>query len=56
MVSRRQVWMESIGVASGYSCKEVNRFPHITYPYLTSALFAVASLLFVLFMYFFPFK
>ena len=26
-------WVESIGVASGCGCKEVYRFPHITYPY-----------------------
>ena len=25
--------MESMGVASGCDCKEVYRFPHITYPY-----------------------
>ena len=25
--------MESMGVASGCGCKEVYRFPHITYPY-----------------------
>ena len=25
--------MESMGVASGYGCKEVYRFSHITYPY-----------------------
>ena len=37
MISRRQVWMESVGVASGYGCKEVYRFLHIysTYPYST---------------------
>ena len=25
--------MESMGVVSGCGCKEVYRFPHITYPY-----------------------
>ena len=25
--------MKSMGVASGYCCKEVYRFPRITYPY-----------------------
>ena len=35
MISRMWVWVESMGVASGYGCKEVYtcRFPHITYPY-----------------------
>ena len=32
VVSRRWVWVESMGVTSGYGCKEVYRFPHITYP------------------------
>ena len=31
VVSR--MWVESMGVASGCGCKEVYRFPHITYPY-----------------------
>ena len=26
-------WVECFGVASGCGCKEVDRFPHITYPY-----------------------
>ena len=26
-------WVEYMGVASGCGCKEVYRFPHITYPY-----------------------
>ena len=33
VVSKRWVWVESIGVASGCGCKEVYRFPHVTYPY-----------------------
>ena len=37
VVSRRWVWLvewvESMGVASGCGCKEVYRFPHITYDY-----------------------
>ena len=28
------VWLECIGVVSGCCCKEVYRFPHITYPLL----------------------
>ena len=32
VVSRRWMWVESMGVASGCGCKEVYRFPHITYP------------------------
>ena len=41
VVSRRWVWVESMGVASGCGCKEVYRFSHITYPYspLVSVLF-----------------
>ena len=32
--------MECMGAASGCGCKEVYRFPHITYPYpLVSVLF-----------------
>ena len=33
VVSRRWMWEKSMGVASGCGCKEVYRFPHITYPY-----------------------
>ena len=33
VVSRRWMWVESMGVASGCGCKEVYKFPHITYPY-----------------------
>ena len=33
MVSRRWVWVDSMGVASECGCKEVYRFPLITYPY-----------------------
>ena len=32
VVIKRWVWLECIGVVSG-CCKEVYRFPHITYPY-----------------------
>ena len=32
-VVSRWMWVESMGVASGCGCKEVYRFPHITYPY-----------------------
>ena len=39
MISRRWVWVESMGVASGCGCKEVYRFPAL--------FFAAASLLFV---------
>ena len=31
VVSRRWVWVEYMGVASGCGCKEVYRFPHVTY-------------------------
>ena len=33
VVSRRWMWVESMGVASGCGCKEVYRFPHISHPY-----------------------
>ena len=35
VVIRRWIWLECIGVASGCGCKEVYRFPYITYPYST---------------------
>ena len=49
VVSRRWVWVESMGVASECGCKELYRFPHITYPYSSCicSFFAAASLLFV---------
>ena len=49
VVSRRWMWVESMGGASGFGCKEVYRVPHITYPLLLLYLFffAAASLLFV---------
>ena len=44
VVNRRCVWVESMSVASGWNlymsvasgcgCKEVYRFPNITYPYI----------------------
>ena len=33
VISRRWMWVECMGVASGFGCEEVYRFPHITYPY-----------------------
>ena len=53
--------MESMGVASGFGCKEVYRFPHITYPYYSCICSFFAAVLFVhlkkcfsfLFRYFF---
>ena len=42
VVSRRRVWLEGVGgtmgvvgrcLSSRCGCKEVYRFPHITYPY-----------------------
>ena len=33
-VVSRWVWVESMSVASGCGCKEVYRFPNITYPYI----------------------
>ena len=56
-VSRRWVWVESMGVVGiyGCGCKEVYRFPHITYPY-SSLFFSAASLLFVHFLNVFRIK
>ena len=53
VVSRRWMWVESMGVTSGCGCKEVYRFPHITYPsifFLYLFFFSAASLLFVHFL------
>ena len=50
VVSRKWVWVKSMGVARGCGCKEVYRFPHITYPYSSCIyllFFSAASLLFV---------
>ena len=50
VVSRRWVWVESMGVASECGCMEIYRFPHITSPYILLLylfFFAAASLLFV---------
>ena len=33
VVSRRRVWLVGVGGIYGCGCKEVFRFPHITYPY-----------------------
>ena len=54
VVSRRRVWVESMGMASGCGCKELYRFPHIrtyTYSFVYLLCFlAVSSLLFVHFV------
>ena len=51
VVSRRWMWVESMGVTSMCGCKEVYRFPHITYPYsFYLFFFAAASLIFVHFL------
>ena len=54
-LSRRWVWVKSMGVANGCGCKEVYRFPHITYSYillLYLLIFAAVSQLFVHFLCF----
>ena len=33
VASRKWVWVEYMGVATGCGFKEIYRFPHITYPY-----------------------
>ena len=51
VVSRRWVSVESMGVASGWGCKEAYRFRHIISLLLLYLLFfAAASLLFVIFL------
>ena len=66
-VVSRWMWVESMSVASGCGCKEVYKFPCITYLYFSCIypfFFAAASLLFVhflkcfsfLFQYFFVIK
>ena len=47
VVSRRWVWVESMGVASGCGCKEVHVYRFSVPTPLVSALFAATSLLFV---------
>ena len=54
VVSRRSIWVESMGVASGCGCKEVYTFPHITYPYsscICSFLAAASLLLFIFYVF-----
>ena len=59
VVIRMWVWLECVGVVSGFCCKDRNiytyRFPHITYPYSTciSSFFTAASLLLCSFKFFF---
>ena len=50
VVSRRWMWMESMGVASGCGSNEEYIFPHFTYLY--SALFAASLIFFILKMFF----
>ena len=53
LVSRKRVWVESMGVASRCGCKDVYKFTHITCPYillLYLLFFAATSLLFVHFV------
>ena len=49
VVSRRWMWVESMGVVSGCGYKEIYRFPQITYPYSSCiySFFAAACLLLV---------
>ena len=48
--NRRCMWEESMGVASGCGCKEVYRFPHITYPYSSCFCFFFAAAFLILFI------
>ena len=52
MANRKKVWVESMGMASGYGFKKVYRFLDITYPYSSCicSFLAAASLLFVHFL------
>ena len=40
VVSKRWVWVGSMGVATWCGCKEVYRFPNITYPYSSCIFFS----------------
>ena len=44
VVSRRRVWLVGVGRICGYGCKEVYRFPHITYPYSSCICFFYSSI------------
>ena len=43
VVSRRRVWLVGVGGMYGCGCKEVYRFPHITYPYSSCICFFAAA-------------
>ena len=45
--------MESMGVASGCGCKEVYRFPHITYPYSSCICSFLQQIPYFLFIFWF---
>ena len=51
VVSRRRLWVESIGVASGCICKEVYRFPHIYYLVLLLLYLLFLAVAFIHFVY-----
>ena len=53
VVSKRQVWLESMGVVSGYGCKELHNYIDIPTPLVSAVFFAKSSLLFVHFITFF---
>ena len=62
VISRRWMWVESMGVASGCGCKELYRFTYMTYPYFfVSVLFCSSiptfcSFFSFMFLYFFVIK
>ena len=51
------MWLVGVGGIYGCGCKDVYRFPHITYPYSSCicSFFAAASLIFVHFLKCFSF-
>ena len=58
VVCRRQVWVESVGVASWCCCNEAYTFLHIIYPFFSCiylVFLAASSLLFVDFVKSFSF-
>ena len=55
VVIRSWVWLQCIGVVSGWCCKEVYKFPHSAYPCctcITSFFSSIPISLFILEMFF----
>ena len=55
VVSRRRVWLVGVGGIYGCGCKELDTFPHYTYPYsscICSILLQHPYFLFIFLMFF----